>query len=167
MNSHIFTEKEKATLFSNVFKFSMIWRIVYGFIKTISGLALLRIITLQPFSPIFRIGRHSFFFHPDNFIIEFINSYIHRFPISTALFISFYLIFWGVVDTFLSFYILKKQIWAYPIALVLIFLFTIYEIYRYTHTHSPFLLLIIFIDIAIFFIIKKELDILKRLRNKI
>jgi len=140
----------------------MIWRIIYGFIKIASGIILLRVITLRPLSPLFRIGKHSFFFHPDNFIIEFINSYIHRLSISTAIFISFYLIFWGFVDAFLSYFLLKKKVWAYPFGLTLIFFFTVYEIYRYAHTHSPVLLLIIFIDIVIFFIIKKEFNILKK-----
>lgn len=165
MNSRTLTEQEKKNIFSVIFQFSMLWRIFYGIIKILSGFILLRIATLTPLSPIFRIGKHSFFFHPDNFIIEFINSYIHRLSISTALFISFYLIFWGVVDASLSYYLLKKQIWAYPFGLALIFLFTLYEIYRYTHTHSPILLLIIFIDVFIFFIIKKEFDILKKLKS--
>ena len=167
MNSHIFTEKEKTNFFSIIFKFSMFWRIIYGFIKITSGFILLRVITLKPLSPIFKIGKHSFFFHPDNFIIEFINSYIHTLSISTAFFISFYLIFWGIIDAFLSYYLLKKQIWAYPFGLTLIFFFTLYEIYRYFHTHSPVLLIIIFIDIVILFIIKKEYHILKKPKEKI
>jgi uncharacterized membrane protein len=145
----------------------MIWRIIYGFIKIISGFILFRIVTSRPLLPFFKIGKHSFFFHPDNFIIDFINSYIHKLPISTALFVSFYLIFWGIIDASLSYFLLKKQIWAYPFGLILIFLFTVYEFYRLTHTHSPILFMIIIIDIIILFIIKKEYDILKKVKNKI
>jgi len=167
MNSHILTEKEKKNIFSVIFQFSMLWRIFYGILKILSGFILFRIVTLEPFSPLFRIGKHSFFFHPDNFIIEFINSYIHRLSISTAIFISFYLIFWGFVDAFLSYFILKKQIWAYPFSLVLIFLFTVYEIYRFSYTHSPVLFIVIIVDIIILLVIKKEYDILKKPKEKI
>lgn len=66
-----------------------------------------------------------------------------------------------MLDTLLSYNLLKHRLWAFPFSFVLISLFIIYEALRFTYTHSFILLGVILLDIIILWLIWREYKKLK------
>jgi len=98
----------------------------------------------------------------NDILYRFLFNILYNHPVYISYFLATYLIFWGFVDMFLSYNLLKHRLWAFPVSLVVIGLFVIYEIVRFTNTHSLILLSVILIDTLILFIIWNEYRKLKK-----
>jgi len=156
------TRRAGSTIYEIIFRVSMWWRIFYGFIRIILGGVLLRLVG-TPISEIFyQLTRHEVIEDSHDILLRIVSPLLHHMPLTVTYFIAFYLIFWGVVDIFLSINLLKHNIWAYPISLATISIFIFYELYRVSHTHSLILAIVIIIDIVILMIIKGEYKKLSR-----
>jgi len=140
----------------NLFRYTMWWRIFYGVLRTVLGLALLKV-THTPFSDLlYTIMGKELIEDPSDFLFNTLLSFLQVHPLSVTYFLSAYLIFWGLLDIFLSINLLKHRVWAFPVSLYLIAFFMIYEMYRFFHTYSLFLFSVIVIDVAIFMLIRRE-----------
>lgn len=148
---------------SRLFHLSMWWRIIYGCVRIILGLLLLKMINV-PFSEIFcAIMNYEVTAEPTDHVISYINTFLEDQELTVTMFVAAYLLFWGVLDVILSICLLRHQWWAFPVSLFLIGTFILYESYRFTYTLSPFLLTVIIIDALIFWIIWREyVDIEKK-----
>ncbi len=152
----------KGKTYDELFRFGMFWRIGYGTIRLVVGLILLRHIG-TPLSDVFaRAFRSEFFEEPREHFINTVGPFVHHFSFEITYFLAIYLIFWGLVDVFLSVQLLRLKLWAFPVTMWLIALFIVYEIYRYTHTHSVILLGIIIIDVGLIWLINGEYGRVKR-----
>lgn len=141
---------------SKLFKIGMYWRVLYGAIRILVGLTLLEFINI-PFTVLLqRIMSHELAEDPADDLFTFTNHFLQIHPLHVTYFLSFYLIFWGIIDIFLSINLLKRKTWAFPASLGLVTFFVLYELYRLTHTHSLILLSIILIDIIIIWVINRE-----------
>lgn len=129
---------------------------MYGILKLFFGLVLLKFINNSFAGLFYNLMSHELIEDPNDILVRAVGSILNQVTINISYFIAMYLIFWGTVDTFLSINLLKLRLWSYPISLILIGLFTLYEIYRFAHTHSIVLLIIIFIDLFILWLIDKE-----------
>lgn len=75
---------------------------------------------------------------------------------STRIFIGAYFLFHGIINAFLSYYLFRNRLWAYPVAILLSALFLAYQIARLTQTHSLTLLIVSVSDIAFIYLIWHE-----------
>lgn len=140
----------------SLFQLSMYWKIVYGFLRLVLGLLLLKVIN-APITEVFsRLMQYELVEDPNDFLFHTINSFLGHFSFTITTFIALYLIFWGVIDILLSTQLLRHKLWAFPVSMCVISLFILYEIYRYFHTYSYALLAFIAIDILIVWLIKEE-----------
>ncbi len=158
-------ELKKDNYFGLIFKLGMYWRIIYAIFKFVFGIILLKFINSNFTDLFYQVFRQEILEDKDDIFIRAIKSIFDGHTFYVTYFISIYFIFWGAVDAFLSFNLLKLRIWSYPVSLTLITTFTLYEIYRFTHTHSLILLSIILIDIFLIWIIFKEYKKLKLIKN--
>lgn len=146
----------KSKTFDEIFRLGMVWRIGYGTLRLIVGFFLLRHIG-TPVSDIFtRAFRSEFFEEPREHFIHAVGPFTHHFSFEVTYFLAIYMIFWGIIDVFLSIQLLRLKLWAFPLTMWLIALFIVYETYRYTHTHSLILLAIIIIDLGLIWLINGE-----------
>ena len=134
----------------------MWWRIIYGTLRTLLGLGLLKLVGIPLITIVETVMRRELVDDPGDTLFNTVHHLLQLHPFTITYFLSAYMIFWGVTDIFLSIALLKHQLWAFPASLVLIAVFAVYEIYRFTHTHSLILLGIIGVDIFIFFAIQNE-----------
>ena len=154
---HELEEKVEHNLFSTV-----MWiRIIYGLVRVVFGLALLRIVGMSFLDILNYLLDKEIVFNTLNFIYTFTVNWLEHNPMYVTYFLASYFIFWGTLDTVLSYNLLKDKHWAFPVSLVLIVVFVIYEIFRFTHTHSLMLLWIIIFDIFLFWLIKREYNRVK------
>lgn len=139
-----------------LFQYAMIWRIIYGLLRLLTGLLLLKFIH-EPFSNVFRALTHlEITAEQANLFFYTINSFLETHPMYVTYFVTGYLIFWGTLDIVLSIKLLLHKMWAFPLSMYLISIFIIYELFRLFHTHSLILLCVIAVDMFILWLIKKE-----------
>ena len=141
---------------SLLFRLSMYWRILYGAVRIIFGIKLLTLIG-TPLTTLFTdyLGP-SMAAHPHDRVYPLVQHTLQHHSFVVTYFLASYLLFWGAVDIFLSFNLLKDRIWAFPISLYLIGIFMVYELLRFTHTHSLLLLMLIGVDSGIMYLIYRE-----------
>jgi uncharacterized membrane protein len=104
---------------------------------------------------------HFIFIHeltedPQDFLLNRVFVFLKDLDISTQVFIAWYLFINGVLKVFLVIGLLKKRLWAYPLAASVFILLVIYEFFRIFYTHSIVLFFIIIIDIFIIYFITQE-----------
>jgi uncharacterized membrane protein len=75
---------------------------------------------------------------------------------SARVFASVYLLLHGIVKVGLVVALWRKKLWAYPLAGVVLVLFTIYQVYLYSHSRSPFQLFLTAIDVIILLLLWSE-----------
>ncbi|MBU4480426.1 DUF2127 domain-containing protein [Patescibacteria group bacterium] len=159
----LFSIKNNDDIYDLFFRFGMMWRIFYGFLRLALGFTLFLFIG-TPLSDIFyKIMSYEIVEDPNDFLIQIANPVLHHFSFSVTYFLALYLIFWGVIDILLSINLLKHKLWAFPVSIYLIGIFILYKIYRFSHTLSSVLMFIIIIDLIIIWLINREYKKLKSL----
>jgi uncharacterized membrane protein len=67
---------------------------------------------------------------------------VQQLSTGTKVFAAVFLLWHGVIKVGLVWALLRKQWWAYPLAIVAFGLFLAYQVYRYFHTRSVWLLVL-------------------------
>ncbi len=139
-----------------LFDAGMYWRIFYGTLRLVLGITLLKYVGTPAIDLFHQIMQHEFVEDPNDLLLTMIGQIVSTHGFSITFFLASYLIFWGVIDVFLSVSMLRHHIWAFPVSIVLIAAFVLYEAYRFSYTHSLMLLGVIIIDILVVWVIRKE-----------
>lgn len=147
---------ESEVIENRLFRLGMWWRIFYGVMRLFVGFSFLNLINTPLIDLLYKVTSTEMGLSSTYFLFNILSSYLQVHPLTVTYFLSIYLIFWGLVDIFLSASLLKKKIWAFPITLWLIALFVIYMSYRFTITHSVILFGTIIFDLCIFWLISRE-----------
>jgi uncharacterized membrane protein len=147
---------DRGATFDVAFDVGMYWRIIYGAFRLIVGLALLRVVGTPAVDVFRKVMRHELLSDPHDIIINTVSPLLIHHGFTITYFLAIYLIFWGLVDIFLSISMLRHKLWAFPVSIVLILVFVLYEIHRYTHTHSLLLLWFMVVDIVVVWLVRKE-----------
>lgn len=146
---------------TELFRLGMLWRIGYGGLRLFFGLVLLKLVGSPVGDLMHKIMGHELIEDPTDLLYRIVEVLFSHHSFQVTYFLAFYFIFWGLLDIVLSVYLLRGKLWAFPLSLLLIASFVIYELFRYTHTHSPFLLSIIVVDIIVMGLIYKEWKLVK------
>ena len=139
-----------------LFVISMWWRIGYGVLRIILGLAVLKVVGMPVIDVITTLLHHELVTDPQDALYSLAHSLFAHHPLYISYFMAFYLIFWGVTDVFLSYHLMHYRRWAFPVSLVLIGGFVCYELFRFSHTHSLILLGVMCIDTLILWLVYDE-----------
>ncbi len=113
-------------------------------------------------SLIISLTRGELLENPTDMVANGMRNLIPYFSGHTQLFWAAYLLIHGVVKIFLVAGLLKKKLWVYPTAIVVLFLFIAYQIYRYSYTHSAFLILLSLFDLLIIWLTWHEYNFYKK-----
>lgn len=151
----------KEVVEDRLFIIGMWWRIVYGLFRVVLGFFILGSVGSSLWDIFKKIMSHELVDDPKDVLYHMAEKVLGHHPIYITYFLAFYFIFWGLMDIFLSYNLLKHRLWTFPLSIVVIATFVLYEIFRFTHTHSLILLWIIFFDIFILWLIKEEYRQLK------
>ncbi|MCA9363962.1 DUF2127 domain-containing protein [Candidatus Kaiserbacteria bacterium] len=141
---------------TRLFVAAMWWRICYGLARVLFGLALLKVVGQSILEVVTRVMEHELIQDSSDLLFSAVSMILTRHPLEVTYFLALYFIFWGVLDAFLSFNLLRHRLWAFPVSLYLIGIFVLFSTLRLVHTHSLVLLGVIVIDIGIFVLIYQE-----------
>jgi uncharacterized membrane protein len=85
---------------------------------------------------LYRIMGQELIEDPSDILFTVTNYFLQLHSMQVTYFLSAYLIFWGIIDIFLSTSLLKHKMWAFPVSLWLIaFLYYMNSIASYIHIH--------------------------------
>jgi uncharacterized membrane protein len=145
-----------------LFIYGMWWRIGYGFLRILLGLAVLKVVGTPLTDIVQRLLGHELIEDKNDLLYGFLMHALASHPVSITYFLAFYFIFWGIIDVVLSYQLIRHRLWAFPASIVLISLFILYEAARFSTTHSPILFFVITIDVAVLLLIWREYGKLKQ-----
>jgi uncharacterized membrane protein len=81
----------------------------------------------------------------------------------TEFFAAIFLLVHGAIKISIVTGLYLRELWVYPLAEVILSLFVVYQLYRFSHTFSVLLIFISIVDIFIIFLIRTERKRLKGL----
>lgn len=95
------------------------------------------------------LTRHELSQDPNDIFANYLTNLAHNFSASAQFFGSFFLLSHGIIKVFLVAALWKGKHWAYPLAISVFGLFTIYQMYRYFLKPSPLLIILSVLDIFV------------------
>jgi len=139
-----------------LFNFSILLKGLDGILEILGGLVLFFVSSDN------LIGVIKLLFHTEliedskDVVINYLISLFQNLSLNAQLFASIYLLIHGLIKIWLISSLLKKRVWAYPVSQIVLGIFVIYQIYRYTYTHSLFLVLLTLFDVLVISLIGFE-----------
>ncbi len=146
-----------------LFDISMIGKGVDGVLEVAGGLMLF-LLNPDQINWILRVlTQHELTEDPHDLIARFLVRSAQHLSTDTKTFGALFLLWHGAVKIGLVLALLRKQWWAYPLALAAFGLFLVYQLYRYSHTRSFWLMALSLVDVFVIVITWLEY---KRLRTR-
>lgn len=97
-----------------------------------------------------------------DFIANHLLTWAQGFSIQSQHFYAWYLLSHGAVKLALVAGLLMRKMWAYPTAIIVLGLFVLYQLYRYSHTHGVGLLLLTGLDVVVVALTWHEYSLMRR-----
>lgn len=95
------------------------------------------------------LTRHELSQDPNDIVANHLMNFAHNFSASAQFFGSFFLLSHGIIKVLLVAALWKGKHWAYPLAISVFSLFTVYQMYRYFLKPSPLLIILSVLDIFV------------------
>jgi len=138
-----------SALLHQTFDIAIILKGLDGLLEIVGGFLFL-LVTPAGLIRIVRIlTQHELAEDPHDLIATALVKAACGFSIGTKYFASVYLVSHGAIKLFLVTMLLLKKLWSYPLAMAFLFLFIVYQMYRYTNTHSIWLIWLSIFDLAV------------------
>jgi uncharacterized membrane protein len=99
---------------------------------------------------------------PDDLVANYVMHLSTQLSAGSKTFGGAYLLSHGLVKIVLVVALLKNKLWAYPWSLIVLGLFIVYQMYRFTFTHSVALILLTIFDLVVIWLIWREYQIVKK-----
>jgi uncharacterized membrane protein len=140
---------EKLPLLDRIFDVSITLKGLDGVLEVMGGVLLLFLTPSRLNAIVEFLTQHELSQDPKDFIATHLLFYAQRYTATTALFLAFYLFSHGIIKIIIVVALLQQRLWAYPLAIVVLGLFIVYQIYRLALQVSFGLLALTLFDIFI------------------
>ena len=138
------------------FEVSILLKGAFALLEAASGLLLWLIGPNAILALVTRITQAEMTEDPKDWIASTLLHAAQGFSIEAQHFYAFYLLSHGLVKLVLVAGLLRGARWAYPSSLVVMALFVVYQLYRFSHIHSPGLIVLTIFDVFVIALIWRE-----------
>jgi len=141
--------KNQWNIFHLSFEIALILKAINGVLEVIGGVLFLFLdpASLNRIVVILTQGELSE--DPNDLIANTLLHMAQGFSISTQHFGVFYLISHGIIKLIIIMLLWKKKLWAYPLGVIVLVLFILYQLYRYFISPSFFLIFLTVLDLIL------------------
>lgn len=147
------------------FQVGVLLKGAHAVIECVTGLAF-ALVSTETIAGLARaLTQHELVENPKDFFAGHLLALAQNLSIETKHFYAFYLLSHGLVKLGLIVALLKNKLWAYPASLIVLGLFIVYQLYRFSHTHSMGLIVITGFDIVVIGLIWQEYSLVRRHRR--
>ena len=155
--THVDMQEDKNTY--TYFRISVLLKGAFSALEIVAGILMLFV------QPAF-VNRLAAFFtrgelseEPNDFIANLLTHIAHSFSASLQLFLAAYLLSRGIIKLGLVAALLKNKAWAYPVSLVVLGLFVLYQFYQIATQHSLVVSAITVFDLIVIYFIYREYQV--------
>ena len=145
-----------------VFQISVLLKGAHALIECVGGLALALMQTSTIAQLANALTQDELIEDPNDFVATHLLALAQNFSIASKHFYSFYLLSHGVVKLLLVFGLLRGRLWSYPASLIVLALFILYQLYRFSYTHGAGLIVLTVFDIFVMALIWHEYGLVRR-----
>ena len=145
-----------------IFEISVLLKGAHALIECIGGLALALVSTNAIKSLVNALTQEELIEDPNDFVATHLLSLAQNFTVSTQRFYAFYLLSHGVIKLLLVAGLLRNKLWAYPVSLVVLGLFIVYQLYRFSYTRGFGLIVLTVFDVIVMGLIWHEYRLVRR-----
>jgi uncharacterized membrane protein len=159
---HALRSQPSARRTERLFKAALLVKGVDGAVELVGAVALLLVSGATVRRLVADVLSHDLLGPPDGSLARHFVAGTAEFASGNRTFVVVYVGLHGVVKLALVAALLRRWLPAYPIAMVVLGAFVVYEVYRATHTGSVLLPFLAVLDIAIIVMIVREYRLLRR-----
>ena len=147
---------KKNKLWHILFLIGVFFKGLDGVLEFIGGLIFLFIKhgTIAKYTSI--LFRHELAEEPHDIIANYLIEQAGSISRGTEFFAAIFLLVHGIIKISIVAGLYLRKLWVYPLAELILSLFIIYQLYRFSHTFSVLLIFLTIIDIFIVFLIWTE-----------
>lgn len=145
-----------------IFEISIILKGLHALIECIGGVLLFFINTQTVVHLVKVLTQEELLEDPNDFVATHLVSLAQSYDVSTQRFYAFYLLSHGLIKVLLVIGLLRNKLWAYPVSLVALGLFIVYQLYRFSYTHGIGLIILTIFDIIVIALIYHEYRLVRR-----
>ena len=145
-----------------IFQVSVLLKGAHALIECLGGIALALVSTSSIANFVNAITQDELIKDPNDFVATHLLTMAHNFSIETQHFYAFYLLSHGIVKVALVVGLLREKLWAYPASLIVLTLFVLYQLYRFSYTHGLGLIVLTLFDIVVMGLIWHEYGLMRR-----
>lgn len=141
--------KNSGDIFHVSFEIALILKAANGVLEIIGGILLAFINSSALNHVVVLLTQQELSEDPNDIFATTLLHLSQGFSINAQHFGMFYLISHGVIKLILVILLWQKKRWAYPLAIVFLALFIVYQVYRYTISASPMMILLTVLDLIV------------------
>jgi len=139
-----------------IFVVGVLLKGAHALIECAGGIALAIVSTRAIVALVNALTQDELVEDPNDFVATHLRSLAQNFSVSSKHFYAFYLLSHGIVKIFLVAGLLRDKMWAYPVSLIVMALFIVYQIYRFSYTYSWGLVVLSVFDLVVMALIWHE-----------
>lgn len=145
-----------------VFEISILLKGAHALIECVGGL-LLAVVSTEGIKQLVDLLTQSELVHdPNDFVATHLLGLAQSLTVSTQHFYAVYLLSHGLVKVLLVVGLLRNKLWAYPASLVVLGMFIVYQLYRFSYTHGIGLIVLTVFDVFVIWLIWHEWRLMRR-----
>ncbi|HUD10252.1 MAG TPA: DUF2127 domain-containing protein [Candidatus Saccharimonadales bacterium] len=137
------------TRFDEIFRISIILKGLDAAAEVIGGIFLLFVSPHDIQHFVDWLTRSELAENPRDFIATLLIHSAHNFTTSSTLFAAIYLLAHGAIKLFVIINVLRNKYWAYPVLLIVLFGFLIYQVIDIVQKHSIGMVLLSIFDVFV------------------
>jgi uncharacterized membrane protein len=145
-----------------VFEISVLLKGAHALIECVGGLWLAFVSTDAIRQLVDLLTQSELVHDPNDIVATHLRDLAQALTISTQHFYAFYLLSHGLVKVFFVVGLLRNKLWAYPASLVVLGLFIVYQIYRFSYTHGIGLIVLTVFDVVVIWLIWHEYRLMRQ-----
>jgi uncharacterized membrane protein len=145
-----------------IFEISILLKGAHALIECIGGLVLAFVSTSAITNLVNALTQEELIEDPNDFVATHLLDLAQNLTVSTQRFYAFYLLSHGIIKLLLVAGLLRNKLWAYPASLVVLGLFIVYQLYRFSYTHGVGLIVLTVFDVIVMGLIWHEYQMVRR-----
>ncbi len=145
-----------------IFEVSVLLKGAHALIECLGGIVLALVSTGNIANFVNAITQDELIEDPNDFVATHLLAMAQDFSIQTKNFYAFYLLSHGIVKLLLVVGLLRNKLWSYPASLIVLGLFAVYQLYRFTYTHGFGLIVLTIFDVIVMILIWHEYGLMRR-----
>ena len=138
------------------FEIGLLLKGIDGILEIIGGILFLFITPDRLNRIVTFLTQHELSVDPNDVVANMLVKWSSHYTASIQHFGFFYLETHGIVKLVLIILLYRKSLWSYPLSIVFLLLFIVYQMHRYAHTHSAWLIVLSVLDLVMIFLTWRE-----------